>query len=164
MRINIGQAELLRVQRTLVGRYWHDAAIQVDDFRTKASSLPAPGPIVNTPVAAKQPIASTIPEEGATGYRHYDDGGRPANPNCLCGWCIPVAESAGRRLGLVRLLPVARRLQGVRTVDRRRLQDLGYDNFDKIVWKTPVAEMRHPERSMRALLPRGRIYRRHRRR
>lgn len=27
--------DLLRTQRTLVGRYWHDAMIQIDDFKNE---------------------------------------------------------------------------------------------------------------------------------
>ncbi|TIM61741.1 MAG: spermidine/putrescine ABC transporter substrate-binding protein, partial [Mesorhizobium sp.] len=52
--------DLLRVQRTLVGRYWHDAAIQVDDFQNEGVVASGSWPYqVNTLVAAKKPVAST---------------------------------------------------------------------------------------------------------
>ncbi|TIX46515.1 MAG: spermidine/putrescine ABC transporter substrate-binding protein, partial [Mesorhizobium sp.] len=46
--------DLLRVQRTLVGRYWHDAAIQVDDFQNEGVVASGSWPYqVNTLIAAK---------------------------------------------------------------------------------------------------------------
>lgn len=80
--------DLLRVQRTLVGRYWHDAAIQVDDFRNEGVVASGSWPFqVNTLVAAKQPVASTIPEEGATGWADTTMmEADAANPNCAYMW------------------------------------------------------------------------------
>ena len=53
----------------LVGRYWHDAAIQVDDFQNEGVVASGSWPYqVNTLVAAKKPVASTVPEEGVTGW------------------------------------------------------------------------------------------------
>ena len=80
--------DLLRVQRTLVGRYWHDAVIQVDDFQNEGVVASGSWPFqVNLLVADKKPVASTIPEEGATGWAdttmmHVD----AAHPNCAYMW------------------------------------------------------------------------------
>ncbi len=66
--------DLLRVQRALVGRYWHDAFMQIDDFKNEgvvaSSSWPFQVNILQADKAAmeKTPVASTIPEEGATGW------------------------------------------------------------------------------------------------
>ncbi|HYI06532.1 MAG TPA: ABC transporter substrate-binding protein, partial [Reyranella sp.] len=61
--------DLLRQQRALVGRYWHDAMIQIDDFKNEGVVASGSWPFqVNLLTAEKQPIASTIPEEGATGW------------------------------------------------------------------------------------------------
>jgi putative spermidine/putrescine transport system substrate-binding protein len=80
--------ELLRQQRKLVSRYWHDAFIQIDDFKNEgvvASS--AWGFQVNLLQGDKQPIASTVPLEGATGWAdttmlHV----KAKHPNCAYMW------------------------------------------------------------------------------
>jgi putative spermidine/putrescine transport system substrate-binding protein len=80
--------DLLRAQRKLVSRYWHDAFIQIDDFKNEgvvASS--AWGFQVNLLQSEKQPIASTVPVEGATGWAdttmmHVN----AKNPNCAYMW------------------------------------------------------------------------------
>ncbi len=85
--------DLLRAQRNIVGRYWHDAFIQIDDFKNEgvvaSSSWPFQVNILQADKAAmeKTPIASTIPEEGATGWAdttmmHAD----AAHPNCAYKW------------------------------------------------------------------------------
>lgn len=80
--------DLLRFQRTLVGRYWHDAAIQVDDFQNEGVVASSSWPFqVNTLVAAKQPIASTVPEEAPPAG--------PTPPCCMPRRPIPTAPICG---------------------------------------------------------------------
>ena len=80
--------DLLRQQRELVGRYWHDAFIQMDDFKNEGVVASGSWPFqVNILKSEGAPIASTIPEEGATGWAdttmmHVD----AANPNCAYLW------------------------------------------------------------------------------
>ena len=80
--------DLLRVQRTLVGRYWHDAFIQMDDFKNEGIVASGSWPFqVGLLASEKLPIASTIPQEGATGWAdttmmHVD----AAHPNCAYKW------------------------------------------------------------------------------
>ena len=60
---------LLREQRKIVGRYWHDAFIQVDDFVNEGVVAGSSWPFqVNLLRSKKAPVASVIPEEGATGW------------------------------------------------------------------------------------------------
>ena len=60
---------LLQAQRALVGRYWQDAMVQVDDFKNEGVVNSSSWPFqVNLLATDKKPIASTIPEEGATGW------------------------------------------------------------------------------------------------
>ncbi len=84
---------LLRQQKQLVSRYWHDAFLQIDDFKNEgvvaSSTWPFQVNILNSDKAAmeKTPISSTIPVEGATGWAdttmmHVD----AANPNCAYMW------------------------------------------------------------------------------
>jgi putative spermidine/putrescine transport system substrate-binding protein len=79
---------LLREQRKLVGRYWHDAFVQIDDFKNEGVIASGSWPFqVNLLQAEKKPVASVIPQEGATGWAdstmmHID----AANPNCAYKW------------------------------------------------------------------------------
>jgi putative spermidine/putrescine transport system substrate-binding protein len=80
--------ELLRGQRELVARYWHDAFIQIDDFTNEGVAASASWPFQrNLLQSAGVPVASTIPQEGATGWAdttmlHVDS----ENPNCAYLW------------------------------------------------------------------------------
>src|SRR6185295_6391372 len=61
--------ELLKAQRKLVGRYWHDAAVQIEDFTSEGVVASGSWPYqVGALQLAEQPIASVIPKEGATGW------------------------------------------------------------------------------------------------
>lgn len=80
--------DLLRGQRELVGRYWHDAFIQIDDFTNEGVAASSSWPFqVNILQGAGAPIASVVPEEGATGWA--DTTLMHANaphPNCAYEW------------------------------------------------------------------------------
>ena len=80
--------DLLRQQRELVGRYWHDAFIQMDDFKNEGVVASSSWPFqVNILQFEEQPIASVVPSEGATGWAdttmmHVD----APHPNCAYMW------------------------------------------------------------------------------
>jgi putative spermidine/putrescine transport system substrate-binding protein len=80
--------DLLRQQRQLIGRYWHDAFIQMDDFKNEGVVASSSWPFqVNLLQAEGQPIASVFPEEGTTGWSdstmmHVD----APHPNCAYKW------------------------------------------------------------------------------
>ena len=80
--------DLLRGQRELVSRYWHDAFIQIDDFKNEGIAASSSWPFqVNLLVADKKPIASTVPEEGATGWADTTMMHAEApHPNCAYMW------------------------------------------------------------------------------
>jgi len=79
---------LLRQQRELVGRYWHDAMIQIDDFKNEGVVASGSWPFqVGMLQYDNQPIASTIPEEGATGWADTTMMEADAkHPNCAYKW------------------------------------------------------------------------------
>ena len=80
--------DLLRVQRTLVGRYWHDAYIQMDDFKNEGIVASGSWPFqVGLLQSEGLPIASTIPSEGATGWADTTMmAADAAHPNCSYLW------------------------------------------------------------------------------
>lgn len=60
---------LLTAQRKLVQSYWHDTTKQVEDFKKGAFVASSGwGYQVNALKAEKQPVESTVPTEGATGW------------------------------------------------------------------------------------------------
>ncbi len=138
--------DLLRVQRTLVGRYWHDAMIQVDDFKNEGVVASGSWPFqVNLLASEKQPVASTIPEEGATGWAdttmmHVDS----QHPNCAYMW---LEHSLSPKLqgdlaawfGSNPAVPAA--CKGNALLTDEGCKTNGFEDFDKIkFWKTPVSK------------------------
>ena len=138
--------DLLRVQRTLTARYWHDAFIQMDDFKNEGMAASGTWPFqVNLLQADKVPVSSTIPQEGATGWAdttmmHVD----AANPNCAYLWmehslASNLQSDLSLWFGANPAVPAA-------CTDGRGMQTAegctknGLDDFDKIkFWTTPVA-------------------------
>ncbi len=60
---------LLRQQRPLVRKYWHDTTAQVDAFKQGLTVASSGWPYqVNALKGEKKPVASVIPEEGVTGW------------------------------------------------------------------------------------------------
>ena len=76
--------DLLRGQRKLVGKYWHDAFVQIDDFTNEGVVASSSWQLqANILASEKRPIATVVPTEGATGWAdstmlHAD----AAHPNC----------------------------------------------------------------------------------
>ncbi|AHK44967.1 MULTISPECIES: ABC transporter substrate-binding protein [Ensifer] len=138
--------DLLRTQRTLVGRYWHDAMIQIDDFKNEGVVASGSWPFqVNLMEAEKLPIASTIPEEGVTGWAdttmlHAES----AHPNCAYMW---MEHSLSPKVqGDVSAWFGANPSVGAACKGNDLLTDAGcktngYEDFDKVkFWKTPVTK------------------------
>jgi putative spermidine/putrescine transport system substrate-binding protein len=138
--------DLLRVQRTLVGRYWHDAMIQIDDFKNEGVVASGSWPFqVNLMKAEKQPIASTFPEEGVTGWSdttmlHAES----QHPNCAYMWMehslsAKVQGDAAAWFGAVPSVPAA--CKGNALLTDEGCSTNGFDNFEKIrFWRTPVSK------------------------
>ncbi len=138
--------DLLREQRTLVSRYWHDAYIQMDDFKNEGVVASGSWPFqVGMLQAEKLPIASTIPEEGATGWADTTMlATDAANPNCAYKWMEHTLNSNLQSdlsvwFGGNPVVPAAcTDKSGMQTAEGCTAN--GLDDFDKIrFWTTPVA-------------------------
>ncbi len=139
--------DLLRQQRTLVSRYWHDAFIQMDDFKNEGVVASGSWPFqVNLLKADGHPVSSVIPQEGATGWAdttmlHAD----AKNPNCAYLWFEHTLASNLQSdlsvwFGANPSVPAA-------CSDGRGMQTPagctanGLDDFEKIrFWTTPVTK------------------------
>jgi putative spermidine/putrescine transport system substrate-binding protein len=137
--------EVLRAQHPLVHRYWHDANVQVQDFTNEGVVASSSWPFqVNTLVANKQPIASVVPSEGATGWADTTMlHAQAAHPNCAYKWMEwslnpKVQGDLAAWFGSVPAVPTACENNELLGPDGCKTN--GFDNFDKIwFWRTPEA-------------------------
>ncbi|HDN9024468.1 TPA: ABC transporter substrate-binding protein [Aeromonas veronii] len=138
--------DLLRKQRQLVGRYWHDAFVQIDDFKNEGVVASGSWPFqANALIADKQPIATTVPKEGVTGWAdtsmvHSD----AKNLTCAYKW---LEHSLSNKLqgdlaawfGSVPVVPAA--CEGNALLGPTGCKTNGIDNFDLVrFWRTPVSQ------------------------
>ena len=138
--------DLLRQQHTLIQRYWHDANVQVDDFKNEGVVASGSWPFqVNLLQADKKPIASTFPQEGATGWADTTMMATDAaHPNCAYMWLEHSIEpkvqgDVAAWFGSLPAVPAACKASTLLTDSG--CQTNGYDNFSKIkFWKTPVSK------------------------
>jgi putative spermidine/putrescine transport system substrate-binding protein len=119
--------DLLRAQQPLIHRYWHDTTVQMSDFKNEGVVASSAWPYqVNGLVNEKQPIASTIPKEGATGWADTTMLHAEAkHPNCAYKWMDwslqpKVQGDVAAWFGSLPAVPAACK---ERTARRRGLQD-----------------------------------------
>ena len=138
--------DLLRKQRQLVGRYWHDAFVQIDDFKNEGVVASGSWPFqANALIADKQPIATTVPKEGVTGWADTSMVNRDAkNLTCAYKW---LEHSLNNKLqgdlaswfGSVPVVPAA--CEGNALLGPTGCKTNGIDNFDRVrFWRTPVSQ------------------------
>jgi putative spermidine/putrescine transport system substrate-binding protein len=136
---------LLREQRKLVSRYWHDAFVQIDDFTNEGVVASSSwGFQVNLLQDKNQPIGSVVPKEGATGWADTTMLHAEAeHPNCAYMW---LEHSINPKLqgdlaawfGSVPAVPAA--CKGNALLGDKGCVQNGINEFDRIsFWKTPVA-------------------------
>lgn len=143
--------DLLRAQRALVGRYWHDAFMQIDDFKNEGVVASSSWPFqvnmlqADKDAIAKTPVASVIPGEGATGWAdttmmHVD----APHPNCAYLWmehsiAPKVQGDLAAWFGSVPAVPAA--CKGNALLTDGGCDTNGMQSFDKVhFWRTPVAK------------------------
>jgi putative spermidine/putrescine transport system substrate-binding protein len=138
--------ELLRQQRTLINRYWHDAFIQMDDFTNEGVAASSSWPFqANLLKFAGEPIEKVVPVEGATGWAdttmlHVD----AEHPNCAYKWMEHSLDPKvqGDLAAWFQNIPV--RLdacEGNELLGAEGCVNNGLNDFDKILWwRTPTAD------------------------
>jgi putative spermidine/putrescine transport system substrate-binding protein len=138
--------DLLRGQRKIVHRYWHDAFIQIDDFTNEGVVASSSWPFqVNILKSQSKPIASTIPAEGATGWAdttmmHAD----APHPNCAYMWMEHSidAKVQGDLAAWFGSVPSnLEACKGNALLGDEGCKINGLEDFDKIhFWRTPVSK------------------------
>jgi putative spermidine/putrescine transport system substrate-binding protein len=137
---------LLREQRKFVQRYWHDAFVQIDDFKNEGVVATSSWPFqVNLLRNDKQPVASVIPKEGATGWADTTMmHAEASNPNCAYMWLnhsinTKLQGDLAAWFGSVPAVQAA--CTGNALLTDKGCETNGAGNFDKIrFWRTPVAK------------------------
>ena len=138
--------DLLRKQQPLIHRYWHDATVQMSDVKNEGVVASSTwGYMVNGLVADKQPVASVIPKEGATGWADTTMMHAEAkHPNCAYKWMDwslqpKVQGDLAAWFGSLPAVPAA--CKDSELLGAEGCKTNGFDQFDKIAfWKTPQAE------------------------
>nr|WP_314617443.1 putative ABC transporter substrate-binding protein YdcS [uncultured Pseudomonas sp.] len=138
--------ELLRQQQPLIHRYWHDATVQMSDVKNEGVVASSSwGYMVNGLKAESQPVASTIPKEGATGWADTTMLHSEAkHPNCAYKWMDwslqpKVQGDVAAWFGSLPAVPAA--CTSSELLGAEGCKTNGFDNFDKIAfWKTPQAQ------------------------
>ena len=138
--------DLLRQQQPLIHRYWHDATVQMSDVKNEGVVASSSwGYMVNGLKAENQPVASTIPKEGATGWADTTMLHSEAkHPNCAYKWMDwslqpKVQGDVAAWFGSLPAVPAA--CTGSELLGAEGCKTNGFDNFDKIAfWKTPQAQ------------------------
>jgi len=138
--------DLLRQQRALVGRYWHDAYIQMDDFKNEGVVASSTWPFqVNLLKFESQAVESVFPKEGVTGWAdttmmHIN----APHPNCAYKW---LEHSLSPKLqgdlaawfGSVPSVPAA--CKGNALLTDAGCATNGFDNFSQVrFWRTPTTD------------------------
>ncbi|NQD37287.1 ABC transporter substrate-binding protein [Permianibacter sp. IMCC34836] len=135
---------LLRQQKQLVHRYWHDATLQVQDFTNEGVVASGSWPYqVNTLKANGQTIASVVPQEGATGWADTTMLHAEAkHPNCAYMWLEwslnpKVQGDVSAWFGSLPAVPAA--CDASELLGKDGCKTNGMDQFDQIrFWRTPV--------------------------
>lgn len=137
---------LLREQRTVVSRYWHDVTVQIQDFTTEGNVASSSWPYqVNLLKAEGQPIDSVVPQEGATGWADTTMmHSKAPHPNCAYLWLEhslnpKVQGDVAAWFGSVPAVPAGCEASELLGAEGCKIN--GFDNFDRIsFWKTPTAK------------------------
>jgi putative spermidine/putrescine transport system substrate-binding protein len=138
--------ELLRGQRKIVGKYWHDAFVQIDDFSNAGVVASGSWQFQSNILKSKnRPIATVVPVEGATGWADSTMLHAEAkNPNCAYLW---MEHSLNPKLqgdlsawfGSVPAVPAA--CKGNKLLGDDGCKRQGYNDFERIsFWKTPTTQ------------------------
>lgn len=136
--------DLLRQQRELVARYWHDVVIQMDDFRSEGVVASSSWPYqVNALQFEGLPISSVIPVEGATGWADSTMLAADAeHPNCAYMWLehslnLELQGNLAYWFGSVPVVLAA--CEGNEYLGEEGCVTNGLDNFEQIAfWRTPT--------------------------
>jgi putative spermidine/putrescine transport system substrate-binding protein len=137
---------LLKEQRKIAPKYWGDYTTQIEDFKSEGFVAAPSWPYqVNLLQADKQPIAYTIPSEGATGWADTTMmSSKAPHPKCAYLWLEhsldpKVQGDVASWFGSNPAVPAGCTASDLLGAEGCKAN--GFNEFDKIYfWKTPIAD------------------------
>ncbi|MCX8516030.1 MAG: extracellular solute-binding protein, partial [Alphaproteobacteria bacterium] len=138
--------DVLKKQRSLIGRYWHDAAVQIDDFKNEGVVASSSWSYQATALKGeKKPVEYIVPKEGATGWADTTMmHAKSKNVDCAYAWLNHSLEpkvqgDVAAYFGSVPAVSAA--CKGNDLLGAQGCVANGSKLFNQIsFWKTPVAE------------------------
>jgi putative spermidine/putrescine transport system substrate-binding protein len=138
--------EVLRKQKQNLHRYWHDANVQVQDFTSEGIVASSSWPFqVNTLKGNKQPVASTVPKEGSTGWADTTMlAAQAKHPVCAYKWLDwslqpKVQGDVSAWFGSLPANPEG--CKASELLGKEGCKNNGWEQFDRIrFWRTPTAK------------------------
>lgn len=135
--------KLLQAQRPLLHKYWHDTTAQMDEFKKGQFVASSAWPYqVNALKGEGQPVESTIPKEGVTGWADTTMLVTDApHPTCAYKWMEwslkpEVQAAVAEWFGSLPAVPDACKSKAPGGSDFCTIN--GFNRFDQIAfWKTP---------------------------
>ena len=138
--------DLLRGQRKIVGKYWHDAFVQIDDFTNEGVVASSSWQFqANILKSKNRPVATTVPVEGATGWADTTMMHAEAkNPTCAYLWMEHSLNNKlqGDLAAWFGSVPVVlQACKGNKLLGDDGCQRQGLGSFERIAfWRTPTAK------------------------
>ncbi|NVK74945.1 spermidine/putrescine ABC transporter substrate-binding protein [Marinomonas sp. CT5] len=137
--------QLLRQQHKLIHRYWHDYNVQMSDFKNEGVVASSAWPFqANSLIASGEPIATTIPKEGVTGWADTTMlASNTKHPICAYKWLNwsikpKVQGDVAAWFGSVPAVPKA--CENNALLGENGCESNGSNDFEKVsFWKTPVS-------------------------
>ncbi|SOE73210.1 putative spermidine/putrescine transport system substrate-binding protein [Burkholderia sp. OK233] len=138
--------KVLRAQKSLVHRYWHDVTVQMNDFKNEGVAVSSAwGYTINSLQGDKFPVAGTIPDEGATGWADttmmHVNAPHPVCSYKWMNWSLnqKLQSDLAEWFGSNPVIVGGCNNKAVGGTDVCATN--GYARFDQIhFWKTPVAQ------------------------
>ncbi|HHS9876733.1 putative ABC transporter substrate-binding protein YdcS [Klebsiella aerogenes] len=138
--------KVLQDQHPLVHRYWHDATVQMSDFKNEGVVASGSWPYqANGLKGEGQPVATVFPKEGVTGWSDttmlHSEAKHPVCAYKWMSWSLTpkVQGDVAAWFGSLPVVP-----QGCKAstlLGDKGCETNGYNQFDKIAfWKTPIAQ------------------------
>ncbi|ADZ91914.1 ABC transporter substrate-binding protein [Marinomonas mediterranea] len=135
--------DLLRQQHSLIHRYWHDYNVQMSDFKNEGVAASSAWPFqANALISSGEPIATTVPKEGVTGWADTTmlatDTKHPICAYQWLNWSITpkLQGDLAAWFGSVPAVPQA--CDNNPLLGAKGCQTNGYNDFNKVTfWKTP---------------------------
>lgn len=138
--------KVLRDQQPLIHRYWHDATVQMNDFKNEGVAASSSWPYqANGLKAEGQPVATVFPKEGVTGWADttmlHSEAKHPVCAYKWMNWSLTpkVQGDVAAWFGSLPVVPEGCKASVL--LGDKGCETNGYEQFNRIhFWKTPVAE------------------------